>query len=1407
MKTNSTRLMLLAALLSTAAFAQAPNKVAYQGLLLKSDGTPETGMVSIKFSVYDAATGGSEVWTETQPAVVLTQGYYSTVLGEVTPFPANALDGTERFLEISVGGTALTPRMRVVSVPYAVRSNTATNVNGGTVNASSVSINGTTVIDGTGALAGNTAYTGANGITVTGRTIGLRSTCSAGEILRWDATASAWVCSPFAAPSSDGGVVSYSADPDGGLVLIGSNFTTFSLLRNCAAGQLLKWNGNSWQCGNDIDTDTTYAAAASQGLSTSGAGNTLFGLQLCPAGQILKSGGGTWACGTDTDTLYTATANKGLLLTGTGFAIDACPAGQVMKSAGGGNWACGADTDTLFDVIPAAGVRKAGNNFGLDQCPSGQVLKSGGSGVWGCQADNNSGGTVTQITAGNGLTGGTILTTGTIGLQTSVPNWTVAGAASCPAGTVLRIIDLDGTPTCQSITGGGTVTLITAGNGIITGPDAGITGVGAIAVAPTVQNWTVGQPNCPAGQAVQGITANGTTNCIVVSLDGGGGGGGSVTSVATGQGLTGGPITGSGTISIANAGVTNAMLANSSVTLNAGTGISITGSPLSLGGAATIAMSTPVSATNGGTGLAGPTLAGQFLRASAPGAWSVATLTTGDIPSLSGTYVDLGSSQTIAGQKTFSANIIGNLTGNATTATNGVVTTGSYNDPTWITGLAGSKVSGNISGTAAGFTGSLGGDVTGGQLTTVVAGIRGRPVDAVIVPAANNALMWSGTDWEPTAINLTNATTTGTLPIARGGTGITTSPAAGQYLRASAAGTWNVSGVLAGDVPNPAGDVTGTYGATVVSGIQGRPVAATAPVSGQLLGWNGATWLPASVSGTAPVTVTGANIALTLCAANEVYKMNAGGTAFTCQADVGGTSYGVQAGQGVQINGANNFGLISCANDRVLRYDTGTSTWTCSQITNAMILGPVSIVNGGTGAGTAPAARTNLGAAASGANSDITSLSGLTTPLSIGQGGTGSNTQNFVDLTTAQSVGGAKTFTTGPSVSDGQFVNMLGGGSGIRFNSTAASTTPMISMYAAGGSTGVRPVIAHSPAFNAWGLMYDDTADAFNFQQSNAAPVAYIDLGNPRMAVGTTTFVGGERFNVNGTTYLNGNTTVNGTVTATGFSGNVTGNVTGNVSGSAASFTGSLGGDVTGTQGSTVVGRLQGRNVANTAPGDGTILAFDTGTAQWAPTTVTAPLAHTGLALSLTTCGAGQVYQMSGGVWTCTTPNAGTVTSIGIGTGLTSTQSPLTTSGTISLASTVQNWTANQPSCPTGQVLRAIGTTGTQTCVPAFGGATGQLGYAWVPFCNTATCTPSGSYDYNSSGGSLSITRSSVGVYQITFNGLSASGPPYGVPVITGYGNNCRINSWGSAPMSVSLSCFNNAGTAVDSAYAIIVMI
>ena len=55
--------------------------------------------------------------------------------------------------------------------------------------------------------------------------------------------------------------------------------------------------------------------------------------------------------------------------------------------------------------------------------------------------------------------------------------------------------------------------------------------------------------------------------------------------------------------------------------------------------------------------------------------------------------------------------------------------------------------------------------------------------------------------------------------------------------------------------------------------------------------------------------------------------------------------------------------------------------------------------------------------ASSGANSDITSLAGLTTPLSVPQGGTGAATLDaagIVDKASAQTIAGVKTFGAAP---------------------------------------------------------------------------------------------------------------------------------------------------------------------------------------------------------------------------------------------------------------------------------------------------------------------------------------------------------------------------------------------------------
>jgi len=48
-------------------------------------------------------------------------------------------------------------------------------------------------------------------------------------------------------------------------------------------------------------------------------------------------------------------------------------------------------------------------------------------------------------------------------------------------------------------------------------------------------------------------------------------------------------------------------------------------------------------------------------------------------------------------------------------------------------------------------------------------------------------------------------------------------------------------------------------------------------------------------------------------------------------------------------------------------------------------------------------------------------------------------------------------------------------------------------------------VLGHSPAFNNWGLQYDDSTDAFIFQQSPSVPVFTVGLSSQAVGIGTRT--------------------------------------------------------------------------------------------------------------------------------------------------------------------------------------------------------------------------------------------------------------------------------------------------------------
>ena len=127
--------------------ASVPNEFTQQGRLFDSSGQPVTGTsVSFVFTVYDTSSGTTALWTETQD-ISVDDGYYSAVLGNVTSMPSTLFDGSTRYLGIKVGtDPEMTPRLPMVSVPYALMANNAV----GDITPSSITVNGKQIVDGSG---------------------------------------------------------------------------------------------------------------------------------------------------------------------------------------------------------------------------------------------------------------------------------------------------------------------------------------------------------------------------------------------------------------------------------------------------------------------------------------------------------------------------------------------------------------------------------------------------------------------------------------------------------------------------------------------------------------------------------------------------------------------------------------------------------------------------------------------------------------------------------------------------------------------------------------------------------------------------------------------------------------------------------------------------------------------------------------------------------------------------------------------------------------------------------------------------------------------------------------------------------------------------------------------------------
>jgi len=309
-----------------------------------------------------------------------------------------------------------------------------------------------------------------------------------------------------------------------------------------------------------------------------------------------------------------------------------------------------------------------------------------------------------------------------------------------------------------------------------------------------------------------------------------------------------------------------------SVNVSGGTtGLAASGGPITTSG--TITLGGALNVSNGGTGAINATNARINL----------------DVPRTDGTNA--------TGTWTIS------ITGNANTVTNGVYTTGSYADPTWITSLAGSKITGNISGQA----GSVANALTAGTGISYSAGttydgstaitINNSAPDQVVSLTAGTGMSVTGTYPSFTLTNtapdqvvsLTGAGTTsisGTYPNFT----ITSND---QYVGTvtSVSGTGTVNGISLSGTVTSSGSLT--LGGTLTGVDLTTQVTGTLPIAN---GGTGQTTASAAFNALSPVTSTGdliigngANSSTRLPIGSNNFVLTSNGTTATWAAPTGAT--------------------------------------------------------------------------------------------------------------------------------------------------------------------------------------------------------------------------------------------------------------------------------------------------------------------------------------------------------------------------------------------------------------------------------------------------------------------------------------------------------------------------------------